>query len=465
MERVALRLVTPYNETRESEGRDQIGFWLSILALCLLPIERLMLPFGLRVADFVLMLLTLYGLGKAWRTRQRLEFPLLLSMWLILLSSSVATLVGFVHPDSIIAIVQEIYLFVWFIALVNVLKTFSLSDLDRLIKIWSMVACAEAVTMLMGTLRIGPSMFYTLPYRDLTLREGLVRAVGTHVNPNAAAVYLSVSFFVVLATSWPIWLRSGLAVWLFAGMFGTGSNGALVTTLGGLAVLVVVHSIAKSRREILLWGAVICMGVGLVAIALLVLAPALLSGLGFDMGGQLLFNTLGRFSHSLTARLDLVSWAWKTYSRHPWGTGPNSFAALQASLHNDYVAFWFERGPVGAIGWLWMVGATLLTSLRVANQLINKHQRWQVLALGAGFLACAVNAFSHEVSHMRQVWMLMVFLFALSYANLTQQAAGSPSSTEPDTGRNQYDFNKAESGNLAAPAPRSNASPTAGLSR
>jgi hypothetical protein len=391
-----------------------------------------MLPFGLTIADVVLVLLTLYSLGRAWHTRQRLDFPLLLPMWLILFSSSVATLVGFAHPNSIVAIAQEIYIFAWFIALTNILKTLPLSDLDRLMKVWSVVACLEAVTTVMGMLRIGPSMFYTKPHRDPGTTAEFVRAVGTYVNSNAAAVYLSVSFFVVLATSWPAWLRFVLAAWLFAGMFGTGSNGALLSTFGSLVALAVIHSTVRKRRDIRLLGAIIGIGTGIVAAVVLILglAPSLLSGFGLDTSAPALFQTLGRISHSLMSRFDIIGWAWETYIRHPLGTGPNSFALLGGSLHNDYAAFWFERGPLGIIGWLWTIGAALLMSLQVANQLINRHQRWQVLALGAGFLACAMNAFSHEVSHMRQVWMLLVFLFALCYARLAQQARCSPDSTD-----------------------------------
>lgn len=422
--------LTLYRTNQASESRDQIGFWLSVLLLCLLPIEHWRFPLNLKPADLALVLLTSYGLLKAWHTHQRLDFPLLLPMCLILFSSSVATLVGFARLESIIAIAQEIYIFVWFVALANVLKAFPLSDLGRLMKIWSVIACLESVTTLMGMLRVGPSMFYERPTFDYDqVTTEFIRAVGTYDNSNAVAVYLSVSFFVLLATSWPMWLRSVLGVWLFAGMFGTGSNGALITTFGGLVLLVGVYPALQNRRDIKLLIAVIGIGVGIVAAVLLILSllPSLLSGFGFNTSSPLLFQTLGRFSHSLTSRVDILAWAWEAYRRHPWGTGPNTFAS---GLHNDYAAFLFERGPVGLIGWLWMIGATLLTSLRAANQLVNKHQRWQVLLLGAGFLACAVNAFSHEISHMRQVWILMAFLFALCYANLSRQATRSLDSTE-----------------------------------
>jgi hypothetical protein len=413
----------PYRTDQAVESRDEIAFWPLVLLLVLLPIERMLIPFNLKPADLMLVLLMGYGLLKAWQARQQLVFPLLLPIWLILVSSLIATLVGFVRFENLIATVQEIYLFTWFIALVNLLRTLALTDLDRLMKIWSLVACLEATTTFMGMLRIGPSMFYTKPsYDEMQATTDLVRGVGTFVNSNAAAVYLSVSFFVLLATSWPLWLRSGLGIWIFAGLFGTGSNGALLSTLIGLMVAVMVHSIINNRRNILLWGSLIGMGLGTVAVVLLLfgVSSSLLSRFRFDISNDLLFQTVGRFSHSLKSRLTIAQWAWRIYSQNPWGIGPNSFSTLAGSLHNDYAAFLFERGPLGLIGWVWMIGATLVMSLRTAIKLIDRFQSWQVLALGAGFLACAINAFTHEISHMRQVWLLMVFLFALGYALLSE---------------------------------------------
>jgi hypothetical protein len=364
----------------------------------------------------------------------------------ILLSSSVATLIGLGHPESIVAILQEVYIFSWFIVLTNVLKASSLSNLDRLMKIWSAAACLESVTTVMGMFRIGPNIFYRSSYEDVTAQ--IIRATGTYDNSNAAAAYLSISFFILLATSWPIWLRSVLGVWLFVGMFATGSNGALLSTFGSLIILVGTYSMAKNHQDIKLMLALIGMGAGIGALflSILGLSPSPLAGLGLNTRDPLLFQTLGRLSHSASSRFDILAWAWETYRRHPWGTGPNSFGS---GLHNDYAAFLFERGPLGLIGWLWVIGATLLRPLQASNQLVNRRQRWQLLVLGAGFLSCTVNAFSHEISHMRQVWMLMVFLFALSYAFLGQQAASTPGSVELSTERNPYDFSKAESSNLA----------------
>ena len=433
-----------------SESRSQIGLWLLVLLVCILPLEHWRFPFNVKPSDFALILLTLYGLLRAGQTHQRLDFPLILPIWTILLSSLFATLVGLGSPDSVIAIVQEIYIFTWFIVLTNVLKALSLSDLDRLMKIWSVIACLVSVTTVMGMLRIGPSMFYRSSYEEVT--ADLIRATGTFDNSNSAAVYISISLFMLLGTSWPLWLRSVLGMWLFVGMFGTGSNGALFSTLGGLVLFVGVYLALQNRRDIKLLLAAIGIGVGIAAVALLILglASPLLSGARFDMRSPLLSNTLGRLSHAVSRRIDILTWAWKAYRRHLLGTGPNVFGS---GLHNDYAAFLFERGPVGFVAWLWMIGAVLLSALQAASQLANKHQRSQVLLLGAGFLACAVNALSHEVSHMRQVWMLMAFLFALTYARSVQRADGCSGSTETDNERSWHDLRQAKPGGVATPAP------------
>jgi hypothetical protein len=418
MRLLVLRSESLHGEKGNPKEHDPIGFWLSVLTLGLLPLERLILPLNLRVADFGLVLLTLYGLGKAWRTHQGLHFPLVLPMWLILLSSLTATLLGPAHSQSILAIAQEVYLFAWFIALTNVLRGFSASDLDRQLRIWSVIALVEATTTLMGMFHVGPRIFYASPVGEQVLSyAGFSRGLGTYVNPNAAAAYLSISFFVLLATRWPVWLRSMLGVWLLAGMFGTGSMGALLSSIFSLMVLVGVSSVSRNRQAVALWGVGLIAGVLLVVAALLVadLWPLLLRGAGSATSARLLALTAGRVVRSATSRLDLVRKTWSVYTLHPWGTGPNTSVLYAGTLHNDYVAFLFERGPLGAIGWLWLVGATLLAPLHSARGRILSHQSWTVWTLWAGFLGCAINALTHEISHFRQVWVFMSFLFAVCY--------------------------------------------------
>jgi hypothetical protein len=403
---------------QESKARLSLGFWLSILVLCLLPLERWMLPLNLKIVDFALVASILYSLGKLQFMEGRLRFPLIAPMWLVLVASLLATLAGGGHSKSIMAMIQEVYLFVWFLSLTNILAAMPLSDLDRLMKFWSVLAAAEAAATLMGMFSIGPSLFYTSPVgENLLTSSGLSRAIGTYINPNATAAYLSISFFVLWATDWPIWLRLTLGLWLLIGVFSTGSMGALASTMVSFAVLVMLHFGHAHHQAAALWRSAFILGMG-GAVALLAtfsLWSPYLSASGSVMDSDLLVPSAGRLSRSLSDRSTLLEGAWSAYWQHPLGTGPNTAAErVGGDLHNDYAAFMFERGPLGVAGWLWLVGSTLLAPLRVAHRHPDSSSRWRVLALGAGFLACAVNALSHEVSHFRQVWVLMAFIFAVS---------------------------------------------------
>lgn len=422
--------------TAAERSMPEAAFWLSVLLLCLLPIQRFMLPLGLSLADVVLILLIVLGAGLAWRANQPLALPLLLPMWLILMASVVATLVGIQHIDSVIAIGQEIYLFVGFLVLVNLWRSLTASQLDRLMKIWVIIACLETLLALAGMFRVGPSFLYTKPSQDADLAYEIVRAVGTHANANAAAVYLSVSYFVALATPWPRGVRLASAVWLFAGLYATGSNGALLSTAFGTVALILAYTCLQNRRRALLLAGMACCLVILALATALLVEPLLRFAPLHILGSRepLLFQTLGRFSHSLANRIMIIHWAWDIYRHYPWGIGPNGFSTMHGSLHNDYVAFWFERGPLGLIGWLWLIGESIMRPLRSLPFAANGFRRWQLLALSAGVLATAVNAFSHEVSHMRQLWFMIALLFALSLGALERAqtaAAAQPRADEP----------------------------------
>ncbi|MBN1872943.1 MAG: O-antigen ligase family protein [Anaerolineae bacterium] len=427
MEKKILNPTPLYNKVKDVIERDQIAFWLCALVLGLLPIDRMILPFNLKIVDGVVVILIAYGITKVWLTHQYLLFPLIVPGWLILLSGLFATLVGFTYLDSLIAIAQEIYLFVWFIILTNLLKTFSMADIDRLMKIWSIFAVAEATATFMGMLRIGPRMFYTSffyadPSRERVISaSGFTRGVGSYINPNAAAVYIFVGLFVLWATSWPIWLRLGLGTWMLVGIFSTGSMGGLVSTFASAIIVLIVAALMYNQRMGLIGGIAISAGISLLIMLLLLytLWPAWISDIA-DSKARLLALNIGRLAVSFSSRISTIKNAWPVYIHYPLGTGPNSFGQFQVSLHNDYVAFFFERGPIGFIGWMSIVSIGLLTPLEGIRKSHTAYQRQQMLALGAGFLACVLNAFVHEVSHFRQLWMLLAFLFALSPASQPQ---------------------------------------------
>jgi len=397
---------------------DRLSYSLVLLALILLPGERVDLPLSLKPVDFVLVLIMAYGILKSPTSGRRFYFPLVFPFWLILIAGLLATIGGLDRAASVTAIIQEIYLYAWFFLLTNLLAGFSFSNLDRLFKIWASIAVIEAIVTLMGMMTSGLEIFYTSPENEvLASFTGLARGLGTFVNPNAAGAYLSISIFVTLSTSWSKLLRLGIASILFAGIFGSGSLGALLSSSVGLLALGWMSyfwgkpQLPEIRRSFLvLIGGIMILGFCVVFLILLVI-PAI----PILMEQEWLALTLGRLPRSFDLRLQLLSRAWSAYIIHPIGIGPNAAQTFSGAVHNDYAAFLFERGLLGLVGWLLFVGSWLLSPLLAAGKEEWLPARWALLCLAAGLFACAINAFTHEISHFRQLWMLLAFTFAIKY--------------------------------------------------
>jgi len=435
MKEASLQIGISYIARQTAIRKSHISFLLVALVLFLLPIERFSFPLSLKVVDFALVLLVAYGMDRFFSEKQRLHVPLAFPAWLILVTSLIATLTGLFSINSIIAMAQEVYLFVWFVVLVNLLIALPPSSFENLIKIWSVVALLEATTALMGMLKIGPAMFYTSPdIGNVVLSTGeFNRGYGTFANPNATGAYLSISFFILLATSWKKWLRAILGLYLMVGILATGSMGAMLFTLIAFAILPIAAAILKNWRISLLWGGLISTAIASIIIVLIIFDP--LNSLPPIASAKhltgLLALSIGRLSHSISARVDIIDTTWPFYANYPFGMGPNTSTLFLKTLHNDYLAFLFERGPLGLIGWLWVVIATLLLPLRKTNPKQDPAKWRQSLTMWAGFLAGALNGFTHEVSHFRQFWMPMSFLYA-AYFILSEHNKPSIEKTHMD---------------------------------
>lgn len=402
-------------------------FWgiATVLVIVVLPYERFAGPASLRLMDGIVVLLMVYLVFNCWRTRERIVFPLLLPMGLIIISSLVSTILGFAYSTNLTAVTQELYLWALLVVMTNVLLKHSAEDQDRLLKIWVVVACLIALTTLMGMLHVGPAMFHEIPQRDRFQFAGLDRGVGTYVNPNAAAAYLSTSFFIAMGSTLPWGWRLVACGWIFLGIYATGSNGAMGTSLFALGLLCMVSSIQRQRHRIWAWAAALTGGTAVFAL-LLDKAPALFST-GAFVGTSLLSTSVRRVSRAMMLRLELWQVGWQAFQKRPWGIGPNSASEIQASLHSDYLAFLVERGPFGFLGWLLLLLEPLVYVAQAAKRSRSDlaHQ-WQILALGAGFLANAMNSAVHELSHTRPLWLLMAFIFAQSISLLRQVIAAEP---------------------------------------
>jgi O-antigen ligase len=408
-----MRSITITGKHREHIINTRIAYLFVTLALLLLPIERVVFPLSLKLIDLVLLLITGVGCLFFLRENHRIQVPLALPAWLILLASLFATITTPFMTDSILAIVQELYLFAWFVILTNILTIFKPSDFDNLIKIWSIIATLEAAASLMGMFQIGPAMFYTSPIKDNILDTGAFnRGFGTFANPNATGAYLVISFFILQATGWPKWVRTILGIFLYAGIYSTGSMGAILSAAIGFIVLLILNIVLNNRRINLLLSGILAIGLAIIMLVVVFFKPvqSLSQFTAVGKENELLALTLGRLTHSVTGRQVLVQDAWQVFERYPFGTGPNT-----ADAHSDYLAFLFDRGLLGFVGWVLMVITTLITPFLKINRQKDGFRLWQILSLWAGFLAISIIAFTHEISHFRQVWVLMAFIYAAYY--------------------------------------------------
>jgi O-antigen ligase len=125
-------------------------------------------------------------------------------------------------------------------------------------------------------------------------------------------------------------------------------------------------------------------------------------------------NFLDRAQDSSEGRYFIWKAGFESFINNPlgMGIGPGGFketGGVEAELHSDYLSFLVERGIIGFIGLLSLVG-TVVSMLRhcIKNAHSEQEFLWAV-GLCAIFLFILINALTHEVMHFRHVW----FAFAL----------------------------------------------------
>ena len=386
-----------------------------VLLLLLLPMERIVLPFQLRIVDGVIIILFFYLLFLFQSRFELICFPMLQPFALILVASVLSILTGSQYEISIVAVVQELYLFGAFLILANILSTYTFPVVEKLFTIWAVVAAAVSITCIMGMIGIGPSMFYTSPIDSVVLSIGAInRANGTYVNPNAAAAYLSISFFICLAIPRSIYMRFIISSLVFCGIVATGSLGGMSTTLMSLGLLILVYYRFRcgvsilNRRRILI---TICLLI--VFFVTVFVMFNMETGSPTNNRSDLAEITIGRFNRSFGDRVALTLDFWEFFKERPLGTGPNTAELYVKDLHNDYIAYLFERGPLGFIGWIWLITYSIRVSLAMARAHGTNSRCWQYLSLTAALVACSLNAMAHETSHFRQLWVLLAFIYGL----------------------------------------------------
>jgi O-antigen ligase len=414
-----------------------VNLWLLGTTVALLP---LLVPRGpaqsapVDAVALLYMLLALVGLSQRGRAAR---LPARGPLGLVLVASLVATVFGLSVSNGLLSLLVEAYLVLLFVCVANDL------DGDRhalrvVLVAWSIAALVWA------TLFVGFHHELLPPGLQGLLAEnarGGERVAGASGNPNLAASYMMTSFFVALASPWPRHrlVRLGAAGWLFAGLWVTGSNGALLGLAAGTVTMAVATSIRSGTTPSQRLGVVgVALLGGVMAVTAAVLAVGVprvevrdLQAVARHERGGVLGGSLGRLDRSVTGRLTIWSQAWAgAGSRALVGVGPGSApkiplgaGSLHRGLHSDYLAFLVERGLLGLLGLLGLCAALLRWAGRLLVAGSTEH-RWRLAGLGGAVVANLVLATNHESFHFRHLWVLLGLVWA-AYLLVGRQAAST----------------------------------------
>jgi O-antigen ligase len=354
--------------------------------------------------------------------RQTLRVPLVVPMALVAIGSLIACAWAPSLSLAALAMAQDVYLFVWFIVLVNLVRTRSELRLVRVAWVWAavLVSLGALAQLLLFT---GGSLATLLGSRG-------IRPGSTLYNPNMLADYLMMSVFVALSLAADLKRVTFLAALGIMGMalLATKSNGGMIAfAAGSLAWAVAMVATGPAQRR----GSILAATVLLASLAGVGLWLGSEYGLGDRAMASLSEHTfVGRMGHSSESRLRIWDQLEQTYARSPLGLGPGNSASLTMGIadrerpdsyrskeaHSDYLAYAIERGPLGLVGLLGLMIAMLgqigvyWRGAQRSSGLASRRARLWTASMIAILAGSAVHSLVIEKLHFRHYWLFIALL-------------------------------------------------------
>lgn len=432
--------IPPADGERGRAGRLR-GLLTPLLFCSVATIPLLVPPIGPNSvpADFFNAAFLVLGLAVLVRTRAAARLPLGGSYLLVVTGGLIAVTQSVVPKESLIAVVQDGYLFVWFVVAVNFLISGNGRGARWVATSWAGVAVLVAFVVWFahyGYPNNVPMLF------DYPLVDPWGRSEGTFRDPNMAGNYLVLSLFVLWAAPRPrgVLTKLVLTVPFVFGIYYTQSITALVTLAGGALVAFTVAFVA--RREAVVAAAIAVIAAGFVAVVVLPVTflsrPAEVTS---SLGETELFDeSLGRSNSSLSVRAQRWEEAFRLFgSSIILGVGPSSTdeslaerrAPLSGEIHNDYMAGLLERGLLGALGNLFLFAVASAWAVRVGLDKRYAAQGWRPAALTGGVVVILLAAMSLETLHFRHVWLFFALVVAMGMSSGgTAAPVGAPPAFE-----------------------------------
>jgi len=365
--------------------------------------------------------------ASARALRVRLPYALPVGLMVIAGASTVLTIGESASWRTILALLQDIFVFGWAAAVATVGRDRGL--LDGFCRAWAYSGTAWATALIVGEI-LGLNWLTGINDAD-----GL-RASLTFGDPNLAANYFLCTLLVIRATRRP---RKAGWRWLACGLTATGviltlSNGGILAMLAATA-LGWLFSIASRRGLVaaITAGTILALGVGAVFYTVDVHAAVTRA----EEASPFVRDSIGREGESGGSRSTLVAEGVQLWIAGDTvlGLGPgNTEAALRAQqapyvkeAHDDYLAAILERGVLGGLAIVLLVAAVAIRARRIAARggvspgYLEVVPRPELLAAAA--VAIAMSALFYEVLHFRHVWALFGLIAALELTKRERTAS------------------------------------------
>jgi len=447
----------PMSSTSRVQSRrlsDHAWTWYLVIAVCLAPVLVPPGPGRSALLDpFNVIALAAFAATMAIAHRS-IQVPFAAPVILMSVGSLLATANAVNAPAALFTLIQDAYLYVWFVMLVNVVS--GRGDLRLLRVAWVLAACGVAIIGLVGMAQHGADSMAAI------LNPKGFRAMGTFDQPDELADYLALSVFMALSLQgrFARLLKWGSIALILIAMAATKANGGLLSLSAGLVAMAIVGAWTRGVSPEG-WVAT-----GLLAAGGLLTVVWLIGGMGLgasEISHLESHSFLGRMGHSSEGREKIWQTLFRHYRQNPLGIGPGNSRwqsvtieererpikghlvtfdsgadpFLSKEAHNDYIAYIVERGPLALLGMLmlrWQVFARLLKGWKNARATATDRAAFGALTatmFGAWVCSC-LNANTIETLHFRHVWLFLGLVCALEPGPARQPALEpSPSPNMP----------------------------------
>ena len=373
--------------------------------------------------DIVMIPFTAMGAAALWRMRTRIRLPLGAFYLMILLGGILAVTQSIVPKRSTLAVIQDAYLFVWFLVIVNYLRDGTGRTARLVAGTWVAIgAVIGTFTWLLTRLTPGTGP-YLFGFPTITVYG---RSSATFEDPNLAGNYLVITLFVLWASPWPASRRMKivLTVPFLLGIYSTQSITAIATLLGGTIVALLTGWF--SRRSMGLAAGLAVVGAALLALTFL---PSDVGGRSGELTTALgetgtFQRSLGRTQTSLGPRLQRIEESFQWFGSDILiGIGPSATSTTLSAanapvvggeIHNDYAAGFIERGILGGLGVIGLFASAFVWSAKSTSSRALRAAGWRPTALTGAIVAVMLAGFSLETLHFRHVWLLFALTIALA---------------------------------------------------